>query len=311
MRSKKNNKKKIVIALIIGIVLTFVIFNVLNSQNKKLLNQQAMLAKFQNDLKNSKSKKNVIKKPKKTILKVVVAKFNIKKNSKINPKSVKIQKIEAKDLPQGYINDVLSILNKRVARNIKSGEILKYSDLSSEDSSAFDILTGKRAITIPKEFIQGIASYIKIGSKVDILSTSKSKGRKPELVLQNIKIISFETMQGAGDTDLPATKAAAITFEIPAKKSAQLVDAMISGKLQLVVRSNNDEKIISTNPFNFAVRKSKKLPPPPPDESKLLQNTKLGDLPKPQKPASKSKTHKLEFIEANVKTEHTFSEGIY
>ncbi len=310
MRSKKNNKKKIFIALIIGILLTFVIFNILNAQNKRLLDQQAMLAKFQNDLKNNKNKKNVVKKPKKITQKAVVAKFNMKKNSKIDPKSVKIQEIETKNLPSGYINDVLSILNKRVVKDIKSGEVLKYSDLSSEDPSGFDINLGKRAITIPKEFIQGIASHIKVGSKVDILSTTKNKGKKPELVLQNIKIISFETMLGSGDNEMPATKASALTFEIPARDSAKLVEAMVNGKLQVVVRGHNDEKIISTNPFNFTMKKSKKLPPPP-DESKLLQNTKLSDLPKPQKPVSKTKTHKLEFIEANVKTEHTFTENIH
>ncbi len=307
MRSKKNNKKKIFIALIIGIVLTFMIFNILNAQNQKLLDQEALLAKIQ---KEKNKPQVVVKKTKKVTRKAVVTKFNMKKNSKIDPKSVKIKEIESKNLPPGYINDVLSILNKRVVKDIKSGEILKYSDLSSEDPSGFDIELGKRAITIPKEFIQGIASHIKVGSKVDILSTSKSKGKRPELVLQNVEIISLETMLGSGDNEMPATKASAITFEIPAKKSPNLVNAMVNGKLQIIVRGHSDEKIISTNPFNFTMKKSKKLPPPP-DESKLLQNTKRSDLPKPQKPVSKTKTHKLEFIEANVKTEHTFTESIH
>lgn len=76
-------------------------------------------------------------------------------------------------------------------------------------------------------------------------------------------------------TNLSADKAAAITVLIPISVADRVVDAMINGKLMIVTRGRNDDKIVHSHISSSDSVPKLNLPPPP------SISTKLPTLPGP------------------------------
>lgn len=306
--SSKQNRKKMLIAITIAVFAAFGMFNSINSQ-KSMINELNTRIQKQdstiNDLKNKAlSTAGQIINQSTT---AVVSKTDLKAGQALT-----VDMLELKDLgtgaPADKYSDISSLNGKFLSQDIKAGEAIVKAKVLGAEFVNLDIPIGMRAITIPVDYIQGLASYLTVGSRVDIISTAKGKENKPEMILQNVKLISLEGVP-PGDTS-PATKATAITLQIPASLASRLVSSMIDGKLQVITRNFQDNKLVGSSKSrsygDSGARNGDssnikfELPPPPKDMKGL------DILPSPATLPVRTESKKIELIQANNKTEMSF-----
>lgn len=295
MRSKKN-KKKVMIIVIIAVVGVFFMLNMANKQKEAELKQQAQLE----ELKRIEAQKQAAAQaPKEEKIKAVVAAQDIKAGDIFTQENLKLQDFSKEELPPNYFKTVAMVVGKKVGKNIATGGFVTASEIQVVDASAIEIPNNSRAITIPVNKFKGVASYIKVGTKVDLLMS----GSPPEFVAQNVRIVSFETpttqvtptdpnaLNKMDTSLLTAVNASAITFLIPIDLVPKVLDAAEKGQLQIITRNHNDDKIII---------KEEELPPPP-DEISISSLPELPEeeAPIPEPEAPKPKTREITFIKAN------------
>ncbi|OGI01904.1 MAG: Flp pilus assembly protein CpaB [Candidatus Melainabacteria bacterium GWF2_37_15] len=282
MRLNKKNKKKVIIAVILGAVATIGIFNSMNSKqaalndlNKKIQQQNAAISQLKKnpDGTDSKTKK----------ISAVVAIQDIKVGDTFTVEMLKNQECKEEELPEGYFNNTSLIVGKKSGKNIVKGQFITSAEIQAEYINTIEIPNDMRAISIPVEKFKGLASHIRVGSSVDILKLSTP----PEYIAQNVRIVAFEASGGTtasrynadsagGKVNLEyltATQASAITFLVPIDLVSRIVDNMVGGELQIITRNASDEKVIIAE---------RELPPPPSSETPTLE------LPPPNIPEEPS-----------------------
>ncbi len=279
MRSKKN-KKKLIIAIFLGVIATFSLFNSMNSQ-KAVINELNQKLKQQNNS-LAELKKNPFNKDerKEEGIKAVIAASDIKVGDTIELGMIEVKNFAKDELPPNYFKTDAMVAGKEAGKNISKGAFLTSADIRVIDVNSIDIPNDSRAVTIPVNKFKGLASHIKVGSRVDILKVSTP----PEFIAQNIKIISFESgnsqpaRRNPNDADtgkMTAKMASAITFLIPIDIVSNVIDAMIRGNLQIITRNNTDDRLLlSESPETIAP-----LPEPPP-----IPPSEQANLPGPAMP---------------------------
>ncbi|HHT79049.1 MAG TPA: Flp pilus assembly protein CpaB [Actinobacteria bacterium] len=179
---------------------------------------------------------------------VLVASNHIAPGSFIVEENVNIQRIPKNIFSDLFISDIELIKNKIVIEAIESGEIISYSKF--EDSEAFNknnfsfssyIPKDKKAVTIPVLYY-GDPSMIKIGDKVDIISTyynpdEDSFTARTILSDKEIIFISGSNKQDQADNDINDSKS---QFELLDLYNGNLSDDD-TGKLMITFYLNREE----------------------------------------------------------------------
>lgn len=311
MRGKKN-KKKLIIAVTGGVLATLMMFSVMSNNNKKIQELQDK----NNQLKNT-AIQTVAPKPEAdaNLTKVVIAKIDIPVGSKISADKLDIKGFSPVDLPENVIKDSRLILGMTLMENVMANQPLTRDMISELQTKTLNIPTGMRALTIPMEYVQGMASYITVGSKIDVVLAAKTDGES-NLIAQNVRILAFEnTVKPGTDTTPASNTVSGITLEVPADTAPKIVDAMVKGKVQIVARNTNDEgKVVTTTKKSKSEHSSgpslrSSLPMIPAGTSLLppidALNKGLGGLPAPATPPKKPQKN-VEVIQANVKSQIPF-----
>lgn len=311
MRAKQN-KKKLIIAIAAGVFASLIMFSTMGNLNKQIQEQSSLLNKYKKESNNQYSKP--IEEAK---VIVVVAKNNLAMGTRLTPEMMEAKPVIASEAGINSIKDMSIILGKTIMENLILGQPITRDMIKEFQNKTLDIPPGMRAITIPAEYIQGYASYMNIGSKIDIILAAKIE-EGSNLIVQNVKIIAFENgIRPQSDTGIPAsTTITAITFQVPANSAPKIVEAMVKGKIQVVARNNNDNEHIAIVPKTKKSNSTGAPPiktslPPFPIGASLPSldnlNKGLSGLPAPAAPPKKTKPpKKVEFIQANVKSDLTF-----
>ncbi len=313
----KQNKKKLAIALIAGLITGLIIFNSF-SKNKSEIEELNRQLREQNDRLSQQSQMISNINPGAGVNansnKLVVAKTDISTGTKISADMIDYKEFKPYEFPNGGFNSADQVIGSVLTSEVKAGQaITKFKIVNGADDSNFNIPVGMRAISVPIDFVQGMASYIHVGSKVDIISLAKGENGQPGLILQNIKIIHFEKASAQAGTPTSASLGAtAVTFEIPASLSARFVEVINQGKIQIIARNMSDSRIVpiklshrSSGSSNGGSLSSLKIAPPPPPPGLKLDSANDG-LPQPTMPGTGGSGKKVEIIQANVKNEVTF-----
>ena len=305
----KQNKKKLVIAITVGVVVSLMIFSTLGNYDKKIQEQSQLLNSYKKQLGSAMTQK----KEESDAIQIVVAKSLLLKDTKLTKEMLELKDHKIAALPPGHIKNLDSIVGHTLNTSLNPGEPITTLFLKELQSKTLEVPQGMRAITIPIEYIQGLASYVEIGSKLDLHSASRENAKeKGELIVQNIKVIAFEKKEQPSPVEgqKPIEAISAVTIEVPAAKAAKLVEAMVNGKLQLALRNMHDDEIVKTPkreiiqapPINPSSFPTSILPP--------INMKNINDLPipaaPPKKPSKPPAT--VEFIQANVKSEVTFND---
>jgi len=319
MARSKKNQKKMIIAIALGLVATVGVFSMVNGQKAQVTQLSQQLAAQQAAATATAQTQPVA--PVEDTSNTILAKADIKSGEIITINKIEKKEYKKNELPPNFFFNESFVLGKTASQDIFAGKIITGDDILANSVNSLNIPSGMRAITIPTSLIQGLTSYIYVGSKIDIL-TAKSP---PEFIVQNIKIVAFETspeVQAAFEADssvpetpataepkaptapkaptsptaptkldqattpavtnsapiiptgkknISANKATGITILVPISIAPKVLDAMMSGKLQVLMRGNNDDKIYKKySSVNINSSKTvSKLPPPPSGTEKL------------------------------------------
>lgn len=346
MRSKKN-KKKLMIAISLGMVATMGVFSMMNNQKASI---EAKLAQEQaNALAAMQSQQSPAPAPQEETTNVILAKTDIKTGDIITLSKIEKKEYKKTELPPVYFVNENYVLGKIASQDILMGKILTDEDILATSANSINIPPDMRAITIPTSLIQGLASYIYVGSRIDLIAIKSP----PDFIAQNLKIIALEfspdmqasmnaapsaapaaapaappaaapaatpaaapvaapspAIASAGKMNVSADKATGITVLVPVSTAKKVIDAMISGKLQVITRGNNDNKIYKQHSsFNInSVKTTSILPPPPSGTEKLPSLPGIpGSSSSPPMSVEKPKIE-VEVIEASNKRQVSFDD---
>ncbi|EKE02831.1 MAG: Flp pilus assembly protein CpaB [uncultured bacterium] len=308
----KQNKKKLVIAITVGVLVSLVLFSQIGGVNKRVQEQIQIANAYKKQLDAERAQKKDATSV--DSVQIVVAKSLLLKDTKLTKEMLELKDHKIAALRPEHIKNMDSIVGCTLNVSLNPGEPITTWLLKELQPKTLEVPQGMRAITIPIEYIQGLASYVEIGSKLDLHSASRENTKeKGELIVQNIKVIAFEKKEQPSPVEgqKPIEAISAVTIEVPAAKTAKLVEAMVNGKLQLALRNINDDEIIALP--KKAVAQAPPFNPPPSLPTSILPpiNMKnINDLPVPAAPPKKPSKPPatVEFIQANVKSEVTFND---
>ncbi len=339
MRSKKN-KKKLIIAVVLGMVATVGVFSMVNGQKAQVDQLSQQLAAQQAASQTAVQAQSAP--PAEETTSVMLAKIDIHAGEVITINKLDKKQYKKSEVPPSFFINENFVIGKTAAQDILQGKIITNDDLLASVENSLNIPPGMRAITISTSLIQGLASYIYIGSKIDLIAVKTP----PEFIAQNIKIVALETVidpsaaaepappapaapapaqpgQNApavtpapsttppaaiGRKNTSADKALGITILVPVNIAGKIIDAMINGKLQVITRGNNDDKMYTKTIKSYSGSHShpqsvSKLPPPPSGTGVLppLPGTTITPVEKPK--------FEVEVIEANSKRNVSFDDA--
>jgi Flp pilus assembly protein CpaB len=321
MRGNKN-KKKIIVIIVVGMIPVLIVLNIV----KSLQAQNEALAQ---KMSQQPAPTAAPPPPADPMVSTIQAKSDIKSGEVITIAKLETKQYKKSELPLNCYNLASLVLGKIAGKAILQGKIITSDDILDVDPNLVNIPAGMRAITIPTSAIQGLAKYIFVGSRIDILSVKTP----PEFIAQNVKIISLEgagidpalqpvppapapppVVPGAAPVPAPvvpvattssptisADKAIALTVLVPIESVNKLVEGIVGGKLQVITRGPGDNKIVRRS-YSSSSTPKVSLPPPPTSISKL-PTIPSGPIDDGFEEEPKSK---VEIITANNKTSVCF-----
>lgn len=239
------NKKPLVVAFILSIVVATVIYKNLPQNNP---NNQIVLPPP----------------PKIETKPVIVAKKRIPLKTRLEPQLLneyfEIKQITASDAERypDAIKDLASLTNRYTSVPILPGDIMTQQRLLNEDvipSLAYAIPPGKRAISIAVSKVSGVGGFIQQGDYVDVIATFKPKRGDAisKIVLQDILVLAVGNMyqfDGSLATTPPAisaNKVDLVTLAVTPEEAEQLMllESSVSFRLVLKNPKDKDAKIIT------------------------------------------------------------------
>lgn len=228
-----KNKIIILLAVMLGILTSYLVYDYLNDVERALSNMEYG--------------------------EVVVAVGDIAPKTVLRP-----EHLEVKEMPVEYIHPAaISRKDEAVGAVTKdflvSGEQLLARNLGkandTQNGLAYIIPAGMRAITVPVDEVSGVAGLIKPGDKVDVVATVEiDDGQSTEttyslVILQNIQVLAAGKKMEDDPESKNQTNAETITLAVSVEQSRPLVLANQKGTIRLMLRSPADNNVVDTLPF--------------------------------------------------------------
>lgn len=201
---------------------------------------------------------NINKPVKEELATVYIAAQDIAPRKVITKSMIKKEVIPASLVHPKAITNENEIIGKTTSGNFVSGEQIISKRLSSEqnDSLAFIIPPGKRAITISANEIILIGNLVNPGDCVDILVTldkeevkdNETITRYPQstrIILQNIQVLAVGQNMSETRTngkEIPKS----ITLAVTPTETEKLILAEETGRIRLALRPSIDNELIVT-----------------------------------------------------------------
>lgn len=206
---------------------------------------------------------------------LVVAARDITLGQKINANQVELSEWPKHVVPKGHFTKIEDVQGQVARQNIYAGEPIVQARIAKHDKGSTlsaIIPVNKRAVTIPVNYVVGVAGFILPGNRVDILSTRNLGGRATTTtLLERMKVLAVD--QTIGDKDKP-TLVRAVTLEATPEEGEILVQARSEGQLQLVLRNTADLAVAEKPKPEPVVEKNvveAPKPPPAPKPRRLVE----------------------------------------
>ena len=191
---------------------------------------------------------------------VVIAKVTINKDTPIKAEQLKVENLPGQYVHPNAMHNMKDVVDKIATTNIISGEeILESKLVSSVDKAnrlAYTISGSKRAVSIPVNEISGVAGFIKVGDRIDIMATLDIPGAtaadKPIpytfLTVQNIEVLAIGENPDSSDKKNPGG-AKTLTLAVSLQEAQPLILASERGNLRVLLRSPVDQSRTNLAPF--------------------------------------------------------------
>lgn len=189
---------------------------------------------------------------------VLVAAQTIPANTSITAQMVKAVELPAEAIVPGSITESAQVVGKVSREEIYTGEQILASNLISPGDSgnqtlAYSVQPGKRAITIAVDVTSGLANLIRPGDHIDLIgdflvetvdaSGQTNKKSYTVQLLQNITVLATDdNLIAEKAEDGSATAYQTITLQVTPQQAMQVSMAQFEGQLRAILRSPLDEE---------------------------------------------------------------------
>jgi pilus assembly protein CpaB len=166
-----------------------------------------------------------------------------------------------REVPQAYLDDRAiraadksKILGLRATSNVPVEQSLAWTDVIAANDDQRDLSAlvqpGNRAMPVQVAFIDELP-LIHPGDFVDVIAVYKDT-RESSVLLQRVLVLATGTQTGhdRAPTDKPGfvERATTLTLSVSLQESQMLALAMDRGRLTVVVRNPDDQKVTETPP---------------------------------------------------------------
>jgi len=184
--------------------------------------------------------------------KVIAAKTLLSYGDRITPANLQLLDYPLQSVPEGAfstIEDIAGPGEERVAlRTMVPGELVLATKISGKGGRATLstlIDKGMRAITIAVNDVKGVAGFIQVSDRVDVLLT-RNDHSQTDVLLQNVKVLGIDQQAGSDDKkDKPAV-AKAVTLEVSTEDAQKLTLGSSIGSLSLALRNFSSPDAVTT-----------------------------------------------------------------
>jgi pilus assembly protein CpaB len=187
---------------------------------------------------------------------VVVAKTELTAGVKLSNQNLAVRKIPLDLAQSGAVRpeDFARIDGKEIAYNLRSGEMIMWSQMEAQRAPTFSarLAPGQRAITVVVDEINSISGMLEPGDLIDLMFAIDQNGQKVVLpLLQSVRIMA--TGQRVIDDAKSGTKAqfATVTLNTTPEQATNIIIARETGKLTALLRNPNDKAPITNKSLDL------------------------------------------------------------
>jgi pilus assembly protein CpaB len=180
------------------------------------------------------------------LIPVCVAKVDIPIKTKITAEMIDQKKVPREYIQPGSISKISEVIGKITLVPFVTGEQLsstRISVVTNQMGLSIKIPVDKRAVSVEVDAAASIAQLIQPGDMVDVLCTLEEFNRTVT-ILQNIEILAIDQKMESTEKESGKVENQVIaTFALTSSDAEKIVMASNKGRLRLVLRPVNDNKI--------------------------------------------------------------------
>jgi pilus assembly protein CpaB len=188
---------------------------------------------------------------------IVVVKSEVVAGTKLGKENLAVRKIPVDFAQSGAVRpeDFARIDGKAIAYNLRSGEMLMWSQMEAQRAPTFSarLPPGRRAITVVVDEISSISGMLEPGDLIDLMFAVEQNGQKVVMpLLQSMQIMA--TGQRVVDDPKSGEKAqfATVTLNATPEQAKNIIIARETGKLTALLRNPNDKEPIGSKSLDLA-----------------------------------------------------------
>ena len=193
---------------------------------------------------------------------VVVALTSIPEHVRITQEMVQLASIPVEGVHPDAVKDMNLVVGAITRTDIINGEQILAGRIVNEESDAglsYWIPENMRAVAIPVSEIVGVANYVEVGDKVDILATYEFEvdvpgEEEPETVqmtytqLQNIEVVAVGGRKAPAEEET-IQQPASITILVNPEQAEVIAWATLNGSFHLTLRNPIDNQLIELDHY--------------------------------------------------------------
>ncbi len=182
---------------------------------------------------------------------VVAAASELSVGQRLEEKDIRLVKMPAKELPEGYFANVQDVIGRGVLQPMSRNELLLSSKVAGANSGSglpSLIPEGMRAVSVKVNDVISVAGFVTPGTRVDVLLTgtpsaknSNNEDVQTTTVLENVQVIAAG-QQLQKKSDGSAENVPVITLLVNPDDAQKLTLASSEGKIQLSLRNPVDNE---------------------------------------------------------------------
>jgi pilus assembly protein CpaB len=218
---------------------------------------------------------------------IVVAKREIQKGEPFRPDDIRLMDWPKETVPEGAIDSVEKLVEKRSRGMIYPGEPIidkKLIGKGDMTSLSTEFPPGMKGISVKVDNESGIAGMILPGDNVDVLVYVEANPSKQIFatetvpIEENMKVMAVDDQLHRPDGKETSISAKTVTLLATPKQAGRITHACEIGKVRLVLRSGKDGAEETTGPYTTSTQHLLSGKTSSGDESKSSEN-KIVDLP--------------------------------
>jgi pilus assembly protein CpaB len=176
---------------------------------------------------------------------IVVAKKEIKKGDVIKPDDIRLQEWHVDALPEGAIQKIDDLAERRVKTLVVPGEAILDSKLVPKGLRENEIPSGMKAVTVQVDAVSGTPGLLSPGDNVDVLvhttANNMSKMAQTKVLFRNVKVHAIDSTLERPDAGETTSVAKTVTLLATPKQALAITHAAKIGEIQLLARSTKDD----------------------------------------------------------------------